>query len=64
MRGFFFRIQRAELHELRKKSPSDLWVDDLDQFLLMLDVSQQHCCLYIAPLSLMKLMGVFESGLF
>jgi len=29
----------AELRLLRKKSPSDLWKDDLDNFIVELDVS-------------------------
>ena len=32
-------LQREELQDLRKKSPCDLWTDDLDQFLATLQVS-------------------------
>ena len=35
-----FFSQAKELSDLRKKSPSDLWKDDLEQFLTELDVSE------------------------
>ncbi|XP_025107253.1 DNA topoisomerase 2-alpha-like isoform X3 [Pomacea canaliculata] len=34
--------KRCELVELQKKTPSDLWTDDLEQFLLLLDEVEQQ----------------------
>ena len=39
--SFVLLLQKDELERLRKKSPEQLWMDDLDQFLVQLDVSHR-----------------------